>query len=195
MYLGICSLLQSQYGNVKVKYSKKIYGVSIVIGIILALLFYFRWKPSSLVYSLSNRVHLNVTFTLIVLSFDLLVASLHGICRILYFAVDYCENYKDMKLVKWIRSDSSTFKSKIICSVILALLFWIFQGSVQIYAELDNYQISQVLNGLYSTDNYNRNNYLFSIIPHRRAYERYHFSRWVGHTFYTPTIEILYNFC
>ena len=152
----ICSILINQYGfKVKqINTEKSIMITSCLADIIIMFLFYIRWMPSGMVTAVAAKIHLSNSIFLLICSFILGVLAFRGLNCLIVLIIDYFIHFSDRNLVKWFKNGSVSLKEKFGISFILSVLFWIFQGQLPIYTDIDNYGISMILNGLYDTDNY-----------------------------------------
>ncbi len=154
-HLFLCAVIHHEYRNKKVGYDKRILSTSIIIDSLLVFSFINRWLPSSIVTGISNRFHLNNMVLLFFIGVVLGIVSLFGLYRLISLLVNYVVNINNVKLVKWLKSDSNNTKQKLILSVVLAFILWLSQTVLPIYTDIDNYGISLILNGEYSnSDNF-----------------------------------------
>ena len=151
----IYTILINQYGfTVKQINTNNILLASGLIDIIIMFLFYIRWMPSGMVTAVAAKIHLSNSVFLFICSIVLGVLAFRGLNCFIDLIIDYFIHFSDRNLVKWLKKGSLSLKEKFGISFMLSVLFWIFQGQLPIYTDIDNYGISMILNGLYDTDNY-----------------------------------------
>ena len=110
--------------------------------------------PSGMVTAVAAKIHLSNSVFLFICSIVLGVLAFRGLNCFIDLIIDYFIHFSDRNLVKWLKKGSLSLKEKFGISFMLSVLFWIFQGQLPIYTDIDNYGISMILNGLYDTDNY-----------------------------------------
>lgn len=127
---------------------------SVIINSIFSLLFFIKWSSSSIVLSVTQKLHIGINVFVILISFVLFILSIPAVYMILEYIECIIKKSEKTTVYYFFSSSSITMKGKVIASTFLIVLFWILQGKLPIYADLDNYQNSLILNGLFSDDNY-----------------------------------------
>lgn len=127
---------------------------SVIINSIFSLVFFIKWSSSSIVLSVTQKLHIGINVFVILISFVLFILSIPAVYMILEYIECIVKKSEKTTVYYFFSSSSITMKGKVIASTFLIVLFWILQGKLPIYADLDNYQNSLILNGLFSDDNY-----------------------------------------
>ena len=104
--------------------------------------------------SVTQKLHIGINVFVILISFVLFILSIPAVYMILEYIECIIKKSEKTTVYYFFSSSSITMKGKVIASTFLIVLFWILQGKLPIYADLDNYQNSLILNGLFSDDNY-----------------------------------------
>lgn len=127
---------------------------SVIINSIFSLLFFIKWSSSSIVLSVTQKLYIGINVFVILISFVLFILSIPAVYMILEYIECIVKKSEKTTVYYFFSSSSIAMKGKVIASTFLIVLFWILQGKLPIYADLDNYQNSLILNGLFSDDNY-----------------------------------------
>lgn len=155
VYLSVCFYFRSELSfKINKDFNKRRLLSSVIIGIVLSMFFYVRWLNFSVLKKVAQTIGIGTTVIVSIMTILLLVLSLPAIYKILEIIEDklYYANFP--KCTSSLKYKKFSTQSMIITSIILVVVFWLLQGRMPIYNDLDNYQNAMILNSMFSEDNY-----------------------------------------
>lgn len=155
IYLSVCFCFRSELSvKINKNFNRRRLLSSSIIGAVLSVFFYVRWVNFGVLNNLSQIIGIGATVITSMMTIILLILSLPAIYKILEISENRIYYSKFFKGANSLKYEKFSMQSMIVVSVILVVIFWLLQGKMPIYNDLDNYQNAMILNSMFSEDNY-----------------------------------------